>query len=169
MAFLAWDVTDMMRLEGLITRLPNRRFKGSSMDIRHLTSDFAVSPQIAPDDVQTLKDAGFTTIICNRPDHEVTPDISSEAIRTAAEAAGLRFVLNPVDGAAMTLDNVEAQGAAAGDGPVFAYCRSGTRSSIVWAMSQAGKMDTDDILGACAAGGYDLGHLRGQIDALASR
>ena len=140
------------------------------MDIRHLTPTFAVSPQIAPEDAAELKEAGFTTVICNRPDHEVTPDIAAAAMQAAVEAAGMRFVLNPVDGAAMTLDNVEAQGAAAeGDGPVFAYCRSGTRSSIVWALSQAGKMETDAILAACAAGGYDLGHLRGQIDALASR
>lgn len=140
------------------------------MEIRQLTPDFAVSPQITSEDVEALKDAGFTTVVCNRPDHEVTPDIGAEAIRAAVEAAGMRFVLNPVDGAAMTLENVEAQGAAAqGDGPVFAYCRSGTRSSIVWALSQAGKMPTDDILAACAAGGYDMAHLRGQIEALAAR
>lgn len=140
------------------------------MDIRHLTPTFAVSPQIALEDVAALKEAGFTTVICNRPDAEVPPELGSAAMQAAVEAAGMTFVLNPVDGAAMTMENVESQGAAAdGDGPVFAYCRSGTRSSIVWALSRAGTMDTDAILSACAAGGYDLGHLRGQIEALAAR
>ncbi|MEO0655334.1 MAG: TIGR01244 family sulfur transferase [Pseudomonadota bacterium] len=140
------------------------------MDIRHLTPTFAVAPQITPEDVSALKDAGFATVICNRPDGEVTPDLGSEAMRAAVEAAGMTFILNPVDGAAMTLDNVDAQGAGAAlGGPVFAYCRSGTRSSIVWALSQAGKMDVDAIIAACAKGGYDVAHLRGQIEALAQR
>ncbi|MEL6798424.1 MAG: TIGR01244 family sulfur transferase [Pseudomonadota bacterium] len=138
------------------------------MDIRQLTPDFAVAPQITPEDVTTLKEAGFTTVICNRPDAEVPTDLSAAAMQAAVEAAGMTFVMNPVDGAAMTMENVEAQGTAAdGAGPVFAYCRSGTRSCIVWALSRAGRMDTEAILDACTKGGYDVGHLRGQIETMA--
>jgi uncharacterized protein (TIGR01244 family) len=90
-------------------------------------------------------------------------------MRKAAEALGLTFVANPVIGGAMTMDNVSAQGLAiaASPGPVFAYCASGNRSSIVWALSQAGKLPEDDLVGLPARFGYQLDHLRPQIAALA--
>ncbi|MBT8412600.1 MAG: TIGR01244 family phosphatase, partial [Octadecabacter sp.] len=53
-------------------------------------------------------------------------------------------------------------------GPVLAYCASGTRSSIVWALGQAGTMATDEIITAAAAAGYDLSGLKPQLDALAA-
>ncbi|MBT8456030.1 MAG: TIGR01244 family phosphatase [Rhodobacteraceae bacterium] len=139
------------------------------MDIRQITPDFAVSPQIEPGDVPALKEAGFRTVVCNRPDVEVPHELSAEAMRAAVEAAGLTFVENPIDGSAITADGIAAQGTAAdaGEGPVFAYCRSGTRSAMVWAMSQAGKREIDDILAACAQAGYPFDGLRGQLERLA--
>lgn len=139
------------------------------MDIRYLTPAFAVAPQIAPEDMATLAAEGFRVVINNRPDAEVPPDLQSEAMRAAAEAAGLTYVGNPVVNGAMTMEMVAQQGeaVAAADGPVFAYCRSGTRSSIVWALSQAGHVPTADLLAAAALGGYDLSGVAGQIDALA--
>ncbi len=139
------------------------------MDIRPLSETYAVSPQIAPEDIAAVKAAGYTTVICNRPDHEIQPSLQAAAVRKATEAAGLEFVLNPVVGGAMTLDNVRAQAAAieAAKGPVFAYCASGNRSSIVWALSQAGKRPTDDLIAAAARYGYALAPYRDQIELLA--
>ncbi len=139
------------------------------MDIRNLTERYAVSPQITPDDMAALKAAGFDRVICNRPDSEVGPDLAADAVRAAAEAAGLDWVDNPVSGGGITPDNVTAQrdAVAPGAGRVFAYCRSGTRSSIVWAFAVAGTMPVDDILAAAARGGYDLTPYRAQIEALA--
>lgn len=141
------------------------------MDIRQITSDYAVSPQIDPADVPALAEAGFVAIICNRPDHEICPDQSSATMRAAAEAVGLRFVDNPVENGAMTEAMVvnQAEAIAASDGPVFAYCRSGTRSTVVWALGQAGKTPVDDILAAAARAGYALDGLRPQLEAIASR
>ena len=141
------------------------------MDIRHLTPDFAVSPQIDPSDMAAIATAGFTCVICNRPDAEIGLDICASAVRAAAEAAGLTWAENIISGSGMTMENVIAQGAlaAAADGPVLAYCRSGTRSATAWALSQSGKMATDDILAAATAAGYDLAGLRAQIEALAQR
>jgi uncharacterized protein (TIGR01244 family) len=48
-------------------------------------------------------------------------------------------------------------------GPVFAFCRSGTRSTTLWALSQAGKMDADDIIRQAAEAGYDMSHLAGHL------
>ena len=139
------------------------------MDIRAITPDYAVSPQIEPGDLPAIKAAGYAMVIDNRPDGEIPPHLHTEAMRRAAESLGLVFVANPVIGGALTLDNVTAQGAAisAATGPVLAYCASGNRSSIVWALSHAGKLPTEDLIGLPARFGYQLDHLRPQIEALA--
>ncbi len=141
------------------------------MEIRPIADGYAVSPQITPEDVAAIRDAGFTTVVCNRPDGEITPDVQAEAIRAAVEGAGLRFVLNPVVGGAITMENVEAQGAALAEaeGPVLAYCASGNRSSIVWALSQAGTRPTDELIDAGARYGYQLEQFRPTIEQLARR
>lgn len=140
------------------------------MDIRPLTDSYAVSPQITPEDIAGIAAAGFTTVICNRPDGEIPPDLRAAEIRTAVEAAGLSFVLNPVIGGAITMDNVTTQGAAiaAARGPVLAYCASGNRSSIVWALSQAGKMPTAELIQRPAQYGYMLEAFRPTLESLAS-
>jgi uncharacterized protein (TIGR01244 family) len=141
------------------------------MDIRQITPGYAVSPQIALEDLPAIKAAGYTTVIDNRPDGEIPADLHTAAMRQAAEALGLTFVANPVIGGGMTMENVTAQGAAiaAATGPVLAYCASGNRSSVVWALSQAGKMPADDLIGLPARFGYQLEHLRPQIAALAGK
>jgi uncharacterized protein (TIGR01244 family) len=139
------------------------------MDIRPLSETFAVSPQIEPEDVAAIKAAGFTTVVCNRPDMEVPPDLQADAIRAAVEAAGMRFVLNPLSHGSLSMDHIETQGRALAEaeGPVFAYCASGNRSSILWALSQAGQVPTDALVEAGARAGYNLEAVRGQIDMLA--
>jgi uncharacterized protein (TIGR01244 family) len=141
------------------------------MDIRQLTPDYAVSPQIAVQDLQAVKDAGFAMVIDNRPDGEIPPDQHTPVMKQAAEALGLTFVANPVIGGALTMANVTAQAEAmaAATGPVFAYCASGNRCSIVWALTQAGKRPVDDLVGIPARFGYNLEHLRSQIEALAAK
>jgi uncharacterized protein (TIGR01244 family) len=139
------------------------------MDIRSLTDSYAVTPQITTEDVADIAAAGFTTVICNRPDGEIPTEYQAAAIRAAVEGAGLSFVVNPVIGGAITMENVTAQGAAiAGStGPVLAYCASGNRSSIVWALSQAGKRPTDELIGIPARYGYMLEPFRPTIEQLA--
>lgn len=138
------------------------------MDIRAITPTYAVSPQIALEDLPAIKAAGYTTLINNRPDGEIPPHLHHAQMQAAAQALGLIYVQNPVIGGAMTDANIAAQGAAiaASTGPVFAYCASGNRSSVVWALSNAGKMPTDDLIGLPAKFGYQLEGLRGQIDAM---
>ncbi|MGB7321997.1 MAG: TIGR01244 family sulfur transferase [Albidovulum sp.] len=138
------------------------------MDIRALTEAYAVSPQITPADVAAIRAAGFTTVIDNRPDIEIPPEVQTQALMAAVEAAGMAFVVNPVIGGAITAENIEIQktAIAAAAGPVLAYCASGNRSSIVWAMSQAGQRPIDELIGLPARWGYNLEPFRAQIDAL---
>lgn len=143
------------------------------MHIKTITPAYAVTPQIAVEDIPAIAAAGFKAIICNRPDAEVPPSHSAAAIAAAAQAAGLGFTVNPVTHQGLNLDMVSVQQAAcdAAGGPVLAYCASGTRSSIVWSLAQAqtGQMPTDAIIAATAAAGYDLGGMCGQLDALAAQ
>jgi uncharacterized protein (TIGR01244 family) len=140
------------------------------MDIRKITDRYHVSPQINAEDAADIKAAGITTVICNRPDAEVPPSHQADAIRAAMEAQGLRFEVLPITHQTMTPDRITAQAAMidASEGPVLAYCASGTRSSIVWALSQAGQQSADDILGAVARAGYDLAAMRPTLDAAAA-
>jgi uncharacterized protein (TIGR01244 family) len=139
------------------------------MDIRKITPDYAVSPQITPADLAVVKASGFTTVIDNRPDAEIASDLHEPLMRAAAEALGLTFVANPIIGGALTMANVTAQRAAmdAATGPVFAYCASGNRCSIVWALAEARNRPVDELVGLPARFGYQLDHLRPQIMALA--
>ncbi len=137
------------------------------MDIRALTPTYAVSPQIELADLAAIKAAGFTMVINNRPDGEIPPHLQADKMQAAAVALGLQFVINPVISGGMTADNITAQAAAvaASDGPVFAYCASGNRCSVVWALMSAGTRPADDLINIPARFGYNLEHLRGQLTA----
>ncbi len=136
------------------------------MDIRQLTPNYYVAPQISPDQMGALRQAGITRILCNRPDEEVPPALGATAMSAAAEAAGLEFTLQPLTHATMTPE-VIARNRALGaerDGVTLAYCASGTRSCIAWALGQAGIQSADAILTAARAGGYDLEHMRAFLE-----
>jgi len=141
------------------------------MDINQITPDYAVAGQIALTDLETLVARGFTTVICNRPDQEISADLQSGLVEAAARALGLEFVYNPISGQGMTMNNLTRQGEtlAAAKGPVFAYCRSGTRSTVVWSFVQAGSLPVDEIVAAAARGGYNIDNMRPQIESLAAQ
>jgi uncharacterized protein (TIGR01244 family) len=142
----------------------------SKMDIRALTPTYAVSPQIELSDLPAIKAAGFATVIDNRPDGEIPAHLHTPHMKAAAEALGLAFIANPVIGGALTMENVrlQRQVMAEASGPVFAYCASGNRCSVVWALMNAGQKSTDDLISTPAKYGYNLEPLRGQIEALAA-
>lgn len=132
------------------------------VEIRKVTDGFAVAPQIEEDDVKAIADAGYKTLIANRPDGEGGIDQPRMgAIRTQAEALGLAFVAIPFSGAP-TPDILERFGAALAEAPapVLAYCRTGTRSITAWAMTHAGQGMGDEIVDAAAGAGYDLTALK---------
>ncbi|WP_299360153.1 TIGR01244 family sulfur transferase [uncultured Paracoccus sp.] len=128
------------------------------MDLRQLTPDLAVSPQIQPEDVPELARAGFKVLINNRPDNEVGGRESSAAMQRAAEAAGLAYHYIPFQPGQITPDMVDAfaDATAPSAGPAVAYCRSGNRSAVLWGLTQAGLRPAQDILSTAAAAGYDL-------------
>lgn len=123
-----------------------------------LTESLAVSPQISIEDIVPIAEAGFTTIICNRPDAEVPPSHHAARMREAAEDAGVTFVDNPFSHQALSAEIIEqqAQALSSATGPVFAYCASGNRCTILWALTQAGKQPATELIETAAKAGYDL-------------
>jgi uncharacterized protein (TIGR01244 family) len=137
---------------------------------RKLTDRILVSPQITLDQVAQAKAEGVTIIVNNRPDDEEPGQVNGAEIEAAAKAAGIAYVAVPVghggfapwqlDGMAGALDQ-------AGTGKILAYCRSGTRSTLLWALTRARAGDNADVLAAqAAAAGYDITPVRQIMDAL---
>lgn len=135
------------------------------MKIRPLSAHFAVSPQIRPADVAMAAAQGYTAIINNRPDGEGWGQPKSTDIEAEAKAHGLAYAHIPVNLRGLAPEQVgqmaEVQEAATG--PVLAFCNTGTRSSILWALSQAGKMPADEIIAAAAKAGYNVSNLRDHL------
>ena len=144
--------------------------KGLPMDLRQLSPSLAVSPQILPEDVPALAEAGFKVLVNNRPDDEVTPEIDHDAMAQAAADAGMSYHYLPFHPGQITPQLIaDFAKATAGPGPVIAYCRSGNRSTVLWAMNQAGKMPEDEIVQSADKAGFDISGVRPLISSLASR
>ena len=128
------------------------------MDLKKLTDDLAVSPQILITDVAGLAAAGVRSIIVNRPDGEAGDQPTFAEIKAATAAAGIEARYIPVEMGKVSDADVLAFGRATGElpKPVLGYCRSGTRSVTLWALSQAGKRPLPDILARAQAAGYDM-------------
>ncbi len=139
------------------------------MDLRQLTPDIAVSGQISLADVEAAALAGFKTLINNRPDSEITPDLGSEAMAAAAKKAGIEYRYLPFVPGQVTPELITGFSEALSlPGPHFAYCRSGNRSTVLWALSQAGKRPEGEILETAAQAGYDISGVRPLIASLAN-
>lgn len=108
---------------------------------RQLTDRLYVSPQISVDQVETAKALGVTMIINNRPDDEEPGQTNGAAVEAAAIDAGVAYAAVPVAHggfAPWQLDGMAAAMEQAGEGKILAYCRSGTRSTLLWALTARG-------------------------------
>ncbi len=136
-----------------------------------LTDTIKVSPQITLDQVAAAKDEGVTLIINNRPDGEDPESPQSADIEAAAKAAGIDYIAIPVTHSGFSMPQVDAMIAALekSEGNTLAYCRSGTRSTLLWALAQAKQGKNPASLSATAArAGYDLTPIRPMLDALSA-
>jgi sulfide:quinone oxidoreductase len=125
---------------------------------RKLTEDISVAGQISAGDVAGLAAQGFKAIICNRPDGEGADQPGFREIADAAEASGMEARYVPVASGKVTEEDAAAFEAALAElpKPVFAYCRTGTRSTTLWAMGQADSRPGDEIVDIARRAGYDV-------------
>ena len=130
------------------------------------------SPQIGIAEVATAAAQGIGMIINNRPEDESADQTSGSKIEAAARAAGMAYVAIPVTHAGFSESQVTAMAAALRqtDAPVLAYCRSGTRSTWLWALAEASQgTDPAELARQAARAGYDLSNIAPMLDALAAK
>jgi uncharacterized protein (TIGR01244 family) len=139
---------------------------------RELTPVVFVSPQIGLAEIAAAKDMGVTLIINNRPDGEEPSAPQGDEIEAAAKAAGMAYIAIPVThaGFAEWQLTAMADALAACEGKTLAYCRSGTRSTLLWALAQAkAGMHPAEIAERAAVAGYDVAPISMMIDTLAAQ
>jgi uncharacterized protein (TIGR01244 family) len=138
---------------------------------RKLSDTVSASPQIDLSGVAEAAAQGVRLIVNNRPEGESDDQTPGAEIEAAARAAGMDYVAIPVTHAGFSEWQVEAMGKAlaGAQGPVLAYCRSGTRSTLLWALAEAARGANPARLASQAAqAGYDLTPMRAMIDMLAA-
>lgn len=138
------------------------------MDLKRISPFFTASPQLSVADIGTAASQGYKAIINNRPDGESDDQPASSEIEAAARAQGLGYRHIPVTGGQICEADIEAVTSALTElnGPVLAYCRTGTRSVTLWALSEARHMDAEALIKAAGGAGYDIS---GQRAGLAAR
>lgn len=138
-----------------------------------LTDKLFVSPQISVDTVAAAAEQGVSLIVNNRPEGEAPDQVPGETIEAAARSAGMTYAAIPVTHAGFApwqLDALDAALAGAGEGKALLYCRSGTRSTLLWALCRARAGDDLDMIArTAAAAGYDVSPIRQVMEALAVR
>ena len=138
---------------------------------RKVTDSLFVSPQIGLADVDVAKELGVRLIVNNRPEAESADQTPGDEIEAAARAQGIDYVAIPVTHAGFSQGQVQAmvEALARAQGPVLAYCRSGTRSTLLWALAEASSGGApDDIAAKVAEAGYDITPVRAAVDMLAA-
>ncbi len=109
------------------------------MNIRKLDDSLSVSPQITAGDIEIIAAKGFRSIICNRPDGEAADQPDFSQISAAADAAGWKIRYLPVISGQLQVQDIAEFRTALHElpAPVLAYCRSGTRSAMLWSVNES--------------------------------
>lgn len=141
------------------------------MEIKELGENLFVSAQISPSDLEALAARGFLSIIANRPDGEAPDQTSFADISREAHRNGMEVRYIPVVGSKIAPDDVSAfrLALAALPKPILAYCRTGTRSTFLWALSEAASRPLEEIAVKANAAGYDLKNIETRLQEIASQ
>ena len=133
-------------------------------DVKSLADDVCVCAFVPPEKLVDLA-ASFRTIINNRPDAEEPGQPTSSQLEAEARRLGLDYIHLPVMPGKITDDQVRkfSEAIARRQRPILAFCKTGTRSATLWALSQSGKRTPDDILKTAAGAGYDLSSLAAKL------
>jgi len=138
------------------------------MKFAKINNELTVSDQITIEDLKEIKAQGYKTIFCNRPDQESEGQLAFSAIEKEAQNLGIKAIHQPVIGGQISDNDIAKFGAyfKVAQKPVFAYCRTGTRCSTLWALSHAKSLPVDEILNKTQNAGYDLSPIRDRLNSL---
>jgi sulfide:quinone oxidoreductase len=140
------------------------------IEAKTLAGGVAVAAQIHPEDLEALA-ATFRTIINNRPDGEEAGQPSSAEIEAEARRVGLQYAFIPITPGQLNEQAIIGFSEVLADAPtpILAFCRTGTRSTNLWALSQTSLRDPEEVLKIAAGAGYDLGELRLRLEEKAAK
>ncbi|MCK2147654.1 TIGR01244 family sulfur transferase [Marinobacter alexandrii] len=135
------------------------------MDIRKIDDTISVAPQITANDVAEIARLGYRTLVANRPDQEEFGQPAMADIEAAAQEHGLSWVFMPVESGNITDEDIDqfAPMIREADKPVLAFCRSGTRCTVLWALSAARDTPSQEIVSKARNAGYDIRGLAPRI------
>ncbi len=136
------------------------------MKFKQLSPDLAVSQQVQLEDIPALAQAGFRSIICNRPDGEGPDQPAFRQIEEEAARLGIEARYLPATPENITETHVAAFKLLMAElpKPILGYCRTGRRTTTMWALSRAGEESPSKLLEAASQAGYDLGALAPRLE-----
>ena len=135
--------------------------------MKEVTKNYFVSPQILASDVKLLKEQGFETIVCNRPDNEEPNQPDFESINKECSRLGLKFYNYPLSPGDLNIERVlETKGLLEEGNKILAYCRTGTRCITLWACAEVANKEVKEILKISENAGYDLNHMEEILSSL---
>jgi len=140
--------------------------------VKKMSEDYSVADQLVESDLVDLKTAGFKSIMCNRPDDEEDDQTDYQVIEHAAQALGFKTSFAPIESGRVLGDEMKAFSIAVDQlpKPILAYCRSGMRCTVAWAMDQASRGSAiTSLLNTAKSAGYDLTSLQSHIESSAKQ
>lgn len=142
------------------------------MEVRPVTDRFSVATQITADDFELLREQGFTQVINNRPDGEVPDQPAGRDLAAAARVAGMTYAEIPISHGGFQMPQIEEMAQTLGrtQGKTLAFCRTGTRSILLWALAevQSGS-DLATVASQVADAGYSVAPIRPTLASLVAR
>jgi len=136
------------------------------MKFAKINTELTVSDQITIEDLKEIQAQGYKTIFCNRPDQESEGQLAFSTIEKEAQNIGIKAIHQPVIGGQISDDDIAQFGSyfEGAQKPIFAYCRTGTRCSILWALSHAKTLPIDEILSKAHIAGYDISPIKDRLN-----
>jgi len=128
------------------------------MQLKQVNNEFFLSDQITQQDIEKIAEKGIKTILCNRPDGEGADQPNIIEIEQAATQLDIQVEYLPVTSGKVTDEQAQAfkQIYQNAKKPLLAFCRTGTRSITLWALSQGEKQNLEHTLITAKTLGYDL-------------
>jgi len=138
------------------------------MKFAKINNELTVSDQITIEDLKEIQAQGYKTIFCNRPDQESEGQLTFLTIEKEAQNLGIKAIHQPVIGGQISDDDIAQFGSSfeLAQKPIFAYCRTGTRCSMLWALSHVKTLPIDEILSKAQIAGYDLSPIKDRLNLL---
>ena len=135
------------------------------MEIKKLEDRLYVADQIELADIERIKAEGFLTVINNRPDGEANGQPENAHLAETAKKAGLEFHFIPVGREGINEQMIEQTRAVLKNpnGKIICFCRSGMRSTILWALAMNVKLDKDELIQKASLAGYDISNIADRL------